>query len=164
MEIPEFLKDLTAGLAFWEDLYNEEKKNNQAVFKDCAKHLQQLEDDFEELKLQHPDWLHLSPEAEKQFKNNLKQQELLTRLLDRFVVYEAITSKLAQAYLKHSVAQAEARDERLDWMIEGIRKKDIHIAELKKTISHFSDCYTDLLRNYNQLYETLVNIHKPQPN
>lgn len=161
MDVPEFINDLCSGIAFWEALYEEERKNNEALCRDCTQHVRQLERDFDELIQKHPDWLHLNPDTEKLFKNNLKQQELLSALLDRFVIYEQVTRRLAQAYLTHSVAQAEVGDERLTWLTEAIHQRDFTIADLKKTLHCFKECYTGLLRNYNDLTELLLTKHKP---
>ncbi len=160
MDVPEFINNLCSGIAFWETLYEEERKNSETVCRACKRHVQQLEQDFDELSQQYPDWLHLSPDTEKLFKNNRKQHELLSALLDRFVVYEQVTRRLAQAYLTHSVAQAEVGDERLTWLKDAIHERDFTIADLKKTLRCFEDCYTKLLRNYNDLAELIVTKHK----
>ncbi len=157
------MKELIGGLAFWEELYEEEKKKNEPLCKACSAQLSRLEQEFEQLCQQYPDWLHLSAEVELRFKNNQEQRNLLTELLDRFVAYQYIANGLANAYLNHSAAQADANDERIDWLMQGIRKKDMELDELNKTLQCFKETYVDLLRHYNQQTELLLTKHKPQP-
>ena len=157
------MKELIGGLAFWEELYEEEKKKNEPLYRACTAQLSRLEQEFELLCQQYPDWLHLSAEQELRFKINQEQRNLLTELLDRFVVYQHMMDKLADAYLRHSAAQADANDERLDWLMQGIRKKDVELNELNKTLHCFKEAYMGLLHHYNQQNELLLSKLKPLP-
>ncbi len=164
MTIDQLIKELTCGLAFWEELYKEECKNNEAIVKQCALHILQLEHELEEAMAQHPDWRTMSEEQEQQIRKLLQQQNLLNDLLQRFAVFEHIVDKIADAYLRHSVAQADAQDGRLDLLRQAIRQRDVKLEEQNKTLDCFADVYTDLLRSYNELYELMISRrHSPTP-
>ena|GEM_PF-6026336 len=150
MNVNELIKELTSGLAFWEELYKEECKQNKPLVKQCALHILQLEQDIEEAIAQHPDWCTMTDKQELEIRKLNHQQLLLGDLLKRFTLFEHIVDRIADTYLRHSVAQANASDERLDLLKEAIRQRDEQLANKDKTI----DC---LINAYVELHEQLVN-------
>ncbi len=112
---------------------------------------------------QYPDWRTMSEEQERQIRKLLQQQNLLNDLLQRFAVFEHIVDKIAEAYLRHSVAQADAQDGRLDLLHQAIRQRDVKLEEQNKTLDCFKEVYIDLLRAYNELYELVITTKKIIP-
>ena len=123
----------------------------------------QLEHELEEAMAQYPDWRTMSEEQERQIRKLLQQQNLLNDLLQRFAVFEHIVDKIAEAYLRHSVAQADAQDGRLDLLHQAIRQRDVKLEEQNKTLDCFKEVYIDLLRAYNELYELVITTKKIIP-
>lgn len=155
MNVKELIKELTSGLAFWEELYKAECKNNEPLLKQGALHILQLEQEYEDVLANYPDWLSMSEEQDRQIKKNLQQQNLLNDLLQRFAIFEHIVDKIADAYLRHSVAQANAADERLDWLREAICQRDEKLKQQNKT-------FNCLLNAYTELHEQVVITKKQQ--
>ena len=147
------IREFTNGLAFWEELYQIEKKRNIELCRTCANRITELENEFDSA---NDDWLNLDAETEERMRDNVKQQQLLQELMERFGLVHQVVDNLANNYLRHSAAQADASDIRLTWLYEAIQKKDAELEELNKMLDCYKEVHTDLLRAYNELYEQVV--------